>query len=122
VSAKLLLVDFENVQEFDLSCLDEDFRIIVFVGASQKGVSIELVKRLQGLGNRVDWQKVQGNGNNAGGSTVFWSLTQELPQRWGLITRAWLKSLANQKKNQDHGNAKPSRASSHRFFRTRSIQ
>jgi hypothetical protein len=65
VSAKLLLVDFENVQEFDLSCLDDDFRIIVFVGASQKSVPIELVKNLQGLGNRVAWQKVEGNGNNA---------------------------------------------------------
>lgn len=62
---KLLLVDFENVQEFDLSCLDDDFRIIVFVGASRKSVPIELVKNLQGLGNRVAWQKVEGNGNNA---------------------------------------------------------
>lgn len=65
MSAKLLLVDFENVQEFDLSCLDDDFRITVFVGASQKSVPIELVKSLQGLGKRVDWQKVEGNGNNA---------------------------------------------------------
>jgi hypothetical protein len=65
VSAKLLLVDFENVQELDLSGLDENFQIMVFVGASQKSVPIELVKNLQGFGNRVDWQKVDGNGSNA---------------------------------------------------------
>jgi hypothetical protein len=62
---KLLLVDFENVQQVDLSRLDDTFRIIVFVGASQKSVPIELVKNLQGLGNRVAWQKVEGNGSNA---------------------------------------------------------
>ncbi len=65
MSAKLLLVDFENVQEFDRSRLDDDFRIIVFVGASQKSIPIELVKNLQGLGNRVAWKKVEGNGSNA---------------------------------------------------------
>jgi len=62
---KLLLVDFENVQQVDLSRLDDTFRIVVFVGASQKSVPIELVKDLQGLGNRVAWQKVEGNGSNA---------------------------------------------------------
>jgi hypothetical protein len=62
---KLLLVDFENVQQVDLSQLDDTFHIIVFVGANQKSVPIELVKNLQGLGNRVAWQKVDGNGSNA---------------------------------------------------------
>jgi hypothetical protein len=61
----LLLVDFENVQQVDLSRLDDTFHIIIFVGASQKSVPIELVKNLQALGNRVAWQKVEGNGSNA---------------------------------------------------------
>ena len=65
MSAKLLLVDFENVQQVDLSRLDDDFHVIVFVGASQKSVPIELVKILQRLGDRVAWQKVEGNGSNA---------------------------------------------------------
>jgi hypothetical protein len=62
---KLLLVDFENVQRFDLARLDNDVRIVIYVGASQKSVPIELVKRLQDLGKRVEWQKVEGNGSNA---------------------------------------------------------
>jgi hypothetical protein len=65
VSAKLLLVDFENVQQVDLSRLDDNFHIIVFVGASQKSIPIEMVKNLQSLGNRVAWEKVEGNVSNA---------------------------------------------------------
>jgi len=62
---KLLLVDLENVPKFDLSQLDNSFHIVIFVGANQKNVPIELVKSLQVLGQRVEWQKVDGNGSNA---------------------------------------------------------
>ena len=61
----LLLVDFENVQQVDLSRLDEGFHVVVFIGASQKSVPIELVASAQRLGPRVEWQKVEGNGSNA---------------------------------------------------------
>jgi hypothetical protein len=62
---KLLLVDFENVQQVDLSKLDASYQVIIFVGASQKNIPIELVTNAQKLGSRVDWQKVEGNGSNA---------------------------------------------------------
>lgn len=62
---KLLLVDFENVQQVDLSKLDASFQVIIFAGASQKNVPFELVANAQKLGTRVDWQKVDGNGSNA---------------------------------------------------------
>lgn len=62
---KLLLVDFENVQQVDLPRFADNLHMIIFTGASQKSIPIELVKNLQRLGNRVDWQKVEGNGNNA---------------------------------------------------------
>ena len=43
-----ILIDFENVQPKDLSVFDaEHFKIIVFVGANQKKVTIELTKALQ---------------------------------------------------------------------------
>lgn len=61
----LLLVDFENVQQVDLSRLDEGTDAIIFVGASQKAVPIELVTSAQKLGARVEWQRVEGNGGNA---------------------------------------------------------
>jgi hypothetical protein len=62
---KLLLVDFENVQQVDLSRLDASYQVIIFVGASQKNIPIDLVTNAQKLGSRVDWQKVEGNGSNA---------------------------------------------------------
>jgi len=62
---KLLLVDFENVQQVELNRLDDSFRVIIFVGASQKNVPIELVTNAQKLGGRAEWQKVTGDGRNA---------------------------------------------------------
>ena len=57
---KLLLVDFENVQQVDLSKLDSSYQVIIFVGASQKNIPIDLVTNAQKLGSRVVWQKVEG--------------------------------------------------------------
>ena len=65
MTQELLLVDFENVQQVDLSRLDQACRVIVFVGASQKAIPIELVTSAQKLGPRVEWQKIEGNGSNA---------------------------------------------------------
>jgi len=63
--AKLLLVDYENVQQVELSGLDDSFRVIIFVGADQKSLPFDLVTKAQKLGNRVEWQKIVGNGSNA---------------------------------------------------------
>lgn len=65
MSHKLLLVDFENVQQVDLTRLDEHFKVLIFVGSGQKSVPIELVTSAQRLGERVEWQRVEGNGSNA---------------------------------------------------------
>ncbi len=65
MSHKLLLVDFENVQQVELACLDESFQVVIFVGSGQKSVPIELVASAQKLGSRVEWQRVEGNGSNA---------------------------------------------------------
>jgi hypothetical protein len=65
MTQKLLLVDFENVQQVDLARLDESYQIIIFVGANQKSVPIELVANAQKLGNRIEWQRVDANGSNA---------------------------------------------------------
>jgi hypothetical protein len=62
---RLLLVDFENVQQVELSRLDDSYRVIIFVGADQKSVPFDLVTRAQQLGSRVEWQKIAGNGSNA---------------------------------------------------------
>ena len=65
MTQKLLLVDFENVQQVDLARLDDSFQIIIFVGAAQKSIPIELVTKAQKLGSRIEWQRVDANGSNA---------------------------------------------------------
>jgi hypothetical protein len=62
---QLLLVDFENVQQVELTKLDDNYRVIIFVGADQKSVPFDLVTKAQKLGSRVEWQKIVGNGSNA---------------------------------------------------------
>jgi hypothetical protein len=62
---KLLLIDFENVHQVDLSHLEEDYKITIFVGHNQKTVPIELVIPAQNLGARIEWLKIEGNGKNA---------------------------------------------------------
>ncbi len=62
---RLLLVDFENVQQVELAGLDDSYRVIIFVGADQKSVPFDLVTRAQQLGSRIEWQKITGNGSNA---------------------------------------------------------
>ena len=65
MTQKLLLVDFENVQQVDLARLDDSFQIIIFVGAAQKSIPIELVTHAQKLGSGIEWQRVDANGSNA---------------------------------------------------------
>ena len=65
MTQKLLLVDFENVQHVDLARLDDSFQIIIFVGAAQKSIPIELVTNAQKLGSRIVWQRVDASGSNA---------------------------------------------------------
>lgn len=65
MSNKLLLIDFENVHQVDFGRLGEEFHVIVFVGASQKSVPMDMVASTQRLGNRVEWCRVEGNGSNA---------------------------------------------------------
>ncbi len=65
LNQKLLLVDFENVPKFDSGHIDANLHVLIFIGASQKSVPIDLVVNTQKLGNRVGWQRVDGNGSNA---------------------------------------------------------
>ncbi len=60
-----LLIDYENIQKVDLSGLKEDFKIMIFVGFSQKNLPFELVQQAQGFGGKLEWVKIDGNGNNA---------------------------------------------------------
>ncbi len=63
--SRLLLVDFENIQQVELTRLDDSYRVIIFVGSQQKNVPLELVTNAQKLGSRIEWQRITGDGRNA---------------------------------------------------------
>jgi hypothetical protein len=62
----VVLVDFENVQPKSLDALDTDHhRVIVFVGAKQANVPIEIVSATQRMGERAQYIQIAGSGPNA---------------------------------------------------------
>jgi PIN domain-containing protein len=61
-----VLIDFENVQPAELAVLEQPhFEVIVFVGASQASISLDLAQALQKMGKRGRYIRVSGNGRNA---------------------------------------------------------
>jgi uncharacterized protein YejL (UPF0352 family) len=61
-----VLIDYENVQPTELSPLQHAFvKTIVFVGASQTKIPLEVALGLQKLGPRASYIKSAGNGANA---------------------------------------------------------
>jgi hypothetical protein len=53
MAQKLLLIDFENIQQVDLTRLGENFNVTIFVGSSQRSVPIDLVESAQRLGAKL---------------------------------------------------------------------
>ncbi len=65
-STSYVLIDFENVQPKNLGLLEsQPFKVLVFVGANQTKVSLELARALQALGKNAEYIKISGNGQNA---------------------------------------------------------
>ncbi len=64
-SKRLVLVDYENVQTLNLSILDNSYRAIVFVGASQSEPKAARNPATAHRFSRVEFQKIAGNGKNA---------------------------------------------------------
>lgn len=62
---RILLVDFENVQKLDLSRLQDDFQVTIFVGDGQKNIPFDLVKDTQRFGEHLEWLRIEGTGSNA---------------------------------------------------------
>lgn len=61
-----VLIDFENVQPATLDMLSpESFYIILFVGATQSKIPIELAMSMQRYGPRATYVRLSGNGANA---------------------------------------------------------
>lgn len=63
---RFFLIDFENVQpSITNMTLKEADRILVFVGANQKNISIDTASILQKMGERVQYIKIKSSGKNA---------------------------------------------------------
>jgi hypothetical protein len=61
-----VLIDYENVQPKDIALLNgHAFKVLVFVGANQKKIPLDLVKTLQPMGGNADYILISGNGKNA---------------------------------------------------------
>src|SRR5271157_5152009 len=64
--AKMLYIDYENVQSVDLSRIDKkEFKICLFTGVAQSKMPTELAKSIHSLGDRLDWVTIDGSGPNA---------------------------------------------------------
>lgn len=61
----VLLVDYENVPRIDLSDLNESYRAIVFVGATQQPPRAARNKATAHRFKRVTFQRILGSGKNA---------------------------------------------------------
>lgn len=61
-----VLIDYENVQPSDMNTLDKEYyKIILFHGASQANVKIDIVTFMHRIGTRGEYVKISGNGKNA---------------------------------------------------------
>lgn len=66
MATQYVLIDFENVQPKNLELLGElEFKVIVFVGANQTKVSLDLATAMQALGESAQYIKITGSGKNA---------------------------------------------------------
>lgn len=61
-----IFIDFENVQPTSFEFPEDyPFKVIVFVGANQTKIPIELATSMQGLGDKAEYVVISGNGKNA---------------------------------------------------------
>lgn len=61
-----VLVDFESVQPKSVALLKGDyFRLMVFVGANQAKLPLDLVSEMQHMGDKAQYIQISGNGRNA---------------------------------------------------------
>ena len=66
MATNYVLIDFENVQPSNLEVLKKHlFKVLVFVGANQTKVPLDLATAMQALGDSAQYVKIAGSGKNA---------------------------------------------------------
>lgn len=66
MSTNYVLIDFENVQRFNMGLLyNYSCKVFLFVGANQSKMPFDLVSAVQKLGEHAKYVKIEGSGRNA---------------------------------------------------------
>lgn len=66
MSKTFILIDYENVQPDIATCAtDENTHILIFVGAKQENVRLDMAASLQKFGNRAEYIKISSTSKNA---------------------------------------------------------
>ena len=61
-----VLIDYENVQpEISTALADEHFNLLIFIGANQPRIDVDVAAAVQRLGPRADYVRISGAGRNA---------------------------------------------------------
>src|SRR5689334_8193662 len=61
-----VLIDYENVQpEISTVLVDDHFKLLVFIGANQPRIDVDVAAALQRLGPRAEYIRISGVGRNA---------------------------------------------------------
>ena len=60
-----LYIDYENVQDIKVDIIKKVANVKIILGQDQNKVPIELIQKIQPLGNTVEWIQVNGRGRNA---------------------------------------------------------
>lgn len=60
-----LYIDYENVQDIQVSAITKAMKVKIIYGLEQKKFPAELVTKLQPFGDAVEWIAVEGKGSNA---------------------------------------------------------
>ena len=60
-----LYIDYENVQDVDLTLVKEDTKVVIIIGEDQNKLPFRLIKETQPKGDSVQWIQVPGKGKNA---------------------------------------------------------
>ncbi|WP_292975364.1 PIN domain-containing protein [Nitrosomonas sp.] len=67
VRTNYILIDYENVQQLSVFSIleQENFKVIIFIGANQTKISTDIVIPLQRLGSNVSYIQIASSGPNA---------------------------------------------------------
>ena len=66
IKINYIFIDYENVQPSSfVLAKDFPFKVLLFIGANQTKIPIELVTSMHALGDNAEYIKIEGNGRNA---------------------------------------------------------